>query len=251
MTEPGLHGGGGGGWTPVATRVILQGKAYPTAKITILVDGKVATLINADSQAVFKADLTTLTEGVYNFGLWAEDKEGLKSITYSFTVTITEGRTTTVSNIFLPPTIELEKVNLSKGEALKISGQTAPKSEITLSVESEQEIIKKTFAEQDGDWKYALDTGLLEEGAHTTRAKAETEDSLKSSYSKVLAFYIGKYATTEICAKADFNKDGKTNLVDFSIMLYWWGKYSPCADQNKSGKVDLPDFSILMYYWTG
>jgi len=40
-------------------------------------------------------------------------------------------------------------------------------------------------------------------------------------------------------------------LVDFSIMLYWWGKYNPGVDMNQDGIVNLPDFSILMYYWTG
>ena len=45
--------------------------------------------------------------------------------------------------------------------------------------------------------------------------------------------------------------NGKTNLVDFSILLYWWGKYNPAVDLNQDGIVNLPDFSILMYYWTG
>ena len=246
-------GGGGGGYIPstTAAKVILQGKAYPSAKITILIDGAVATLINADSLANFKTEITTLTAGVYTFGLWAEDKAGRRSITFSFTITVTKDMTTTVSNIFLPPTIELEKVNILKGEEIDILGQTAPESEITISIESSQELVKKTAATKGGDWKHTLDTSSLDEGAHTTRVKAETPEGLLSSYSKVLAFYIGKYGTTQVCPGADFNKDGRTNLVDFSILLYWWGKYNPCVDLNGDGIVNLPDFSILMYYWAG
>ena len=235
---------------PVVTKVVLQGKAYPGAKITVLIDGKVAALITADSLANFKAEITDITAGVWSFGLWAEDKEGRRSITFSFTVTVSAGMTTTISSIFIPPTIELDKVNVLKGETLNIFGQTAPESEITISVES-PEIVKKTKAGKEGDWDYPLDTSPLEEGSHTTRARAEDPTDLKSSYSKVLAFYVGKYRVAEICPKADFNKDGKTNLVDFSIMLYWWGKYNPCVDQNQDGIINLPDFSILMYYWTG
>lgn len=235
---------------PVVTKVVLQGKAYPLASITVLQDGKVATVIKADSGANFKVEITNITAGVYTFGLWAEDKEGRRSITFSFTVTVTSGRTTTVSGIFIPPTIELDKVNVLKGEILNIFGQTASESKITISVES-PEIVKTTKAEKDGDWKYPFDTSPLDEGSHTTRAKAESPEGLKSSYSKVLAFYVGKYTVAEIAPKADFNKDGKTNLIDFSIMLYWWGKYNPAIDQNRDGIVNLPDFSILMYYWTG
>ncbi len=243
-------GGGGGGATPSGTIVVLQGKAYPGAKITVLKDGQVATFITADSLANFKTELTTLTAGVWTFGLWAEDKNGRKSIVFSFTVTVTVNMTTTVSGIFIPPTIELDKVNISRGETINILGQTAPESKIIISVES-SEITKETKADAAGDWKYLFDTALLDEGAHTSRAKAQTSEGLLSSYSKVLSFYIGKYKVGEIAPKADFNKDGKTNLVDFSVLLYWWGKYNPAVDQNQDGIVNLADFSILMYHWSG
>jgi len=253
-TPPPAGGGGGGGGVyvppPTATKVIIQGKAYPNSSITILQDGKVVITTTADPLANFKVEITNITAGIWTFGIWAEDKEGRRSITFSFTTSVTAGMTTTVSGIFIPPTIDLNKVNVARGETLDIFGQTAPKSEITISVES-PEITKTTTSTQEGDWKYSLDTNPLDEGSHTTRAKAETPEGLLSSYSKVLAFYVGKYGIAEICPRADFNKDKKTNLIDFSIMLYWWGKYNPCVGMNGDGIVNLPDFSILMYWWTG
>ena len=252
---PPPSGGGGGGAVYIpppekVTKVVLQGKAYPSAVITVLQDGKVVTTEKVDSGANFKVVIKDITPGVWTFGLWAEDKEGRRSITFSFTTTVTKDMTTTVGGIFIPPTIELKKIRVARGETLDILGQTAPKSEVSISVES-PEITKKTEADEKGDWDYPFDTSPLTEGSHTTRAKAETPEGLLSSYSKVLGFYVGKFGVEEICPKADFNKDGKTNLVDFSIMLYWWGKYNPAVDQNQNGIVDLPDFSILMYWWTG
>ena len=245
-------GGGGGGYVPppTVTKVIIQGKAYPEAEITLLEDGKVLTTKKADPLANFKIEITDITAGVWTFSIWAEDKEGRRPITFSFTANVTKNMTTTVSGIFLPPTIELSKVNLQKGETLNIFGQTAPESEVSISVES-PEIVKKTEATKKGDWDYSLDTSPLDEGSHTTRAKAASPEGLLSSYSKVLGFYIGEGAPGVICPNADLNGDGKVNLVDFSILLYWWGRYNACADQNGNGRVDLPDFSIMMYYWTG
>ena len=49
----------------------------------------------------------------------------------------------------------------------------------------------------------------------------------------------------------DLNKDGKVNLVDFSILLYYWKTTHHEADINIDGIVDLADFSIMMYCWTG
>jgi len=246
-------GGGGGGFVPlpIETKVVLQGKAYPLAKITILKDGQVAQVIRADTNANFKTEIKNISAGIWNFSLWAEDLKGRRSITISFSVTILEGKITTISNIFIPPTIELEKTNVARGEELKIFGQTAPESQISIHVESSEEIVKMTKAKKTGDWEYRLDTNPLEEGMHTTRAKAESLEGLKSAFSSVLTFYVGKYGAKEICPRADFNKDGKTNLIDFSILLYWWGKSNACVDQNRDGIVNLPDFSILLYWWTG
>ncbi len=53
---------------------------------------------------------------------------------------------------------------------------------------------------------------------------------------------------------ADFNGDNRVDIIDLSILLYY---YDECGsgisrfDLNHSGCVDFPDVSILMYRWTG
>lgn len=52
----------------------------------------------------------------------------------------------------------------------------------------------------------------------------------------------------------DFNGDGKVNIVDLSILLFYYndkGSDLGCFDLDGNGVVDFPDISILMYYWTG
>jgi hypothetical protein len=50
---------------------------------------------------------------------------------------------------------------------------------------------------------------------------------------------------------ADLNCDGYVDIVDFSIMYYWFDKSNPPqrVDLSKDGKVDIYDFSIMAYYW--
>ena len=52
---------------------------------------------------------------------------------------------------------------------------------------------------------------------------------------------------------ADLNCDGKVNMIDFSILLYFWGTkppYSnPFVDMRHTGKIDARDFSIMLYEW--
>jgi len=252
-TETPTPAGGGGGVFRRA-KVVLQGKAYSSAKITILKDGQVVKVITADSQANFKSQIINLTTGTYTFGVWAEDNKGRKSVIVTFTKSVISGKTAVIGSIFLPPTVELEKNSLKKGETLNISGQTAPEGEISIFINSEriEEVVKKIKAERDGTWFYAFDTSILKDGSYTIRAKAALGGDLSSSYSKVLSFNIGKGVPFgKIYLNSDLNGDNKVNLVDFSIMMYYWGTDNAYCDQNGDGEVNLPDFSIMMYCWTG
>ena len=58
----------------------------------------------------------------------------------------------------------------------------------------------------------------------------------------------------EIIQSCDFNDDGKCNLVDLSIMLFFFERSGPSIaryDLNVNNRVDFPDVSVLMFYWTG
>jgi hypothetical protein len=51
--------------------------------------------------------------------------------------------------------------------------------------------------------------------------------------------------------RGDFNNDGKVNLQDLSMLLFYWGKppptNNPSIDLGHEGKIGLVDFSILLY----
>jgi hypothetical protein len=245
-------GGGGGGDIPPSTssKVVIQGMAYPNSSITVLQDGRVLATKVANSSANFNVEVANITPGICTFGIWAEDKQGRRSITFNFTTNVLSGMTTTISGIFLPPTIEIDKNSLQRGEILNILGQTAPQSEISISVGS-AEIVKETKAGIDGLYFYPFNTAPLEDGLHTARAKATSPAGLLSTFSQTLAFGIGK-EISGIVKKADITGDKKVNLVDFSILIYNWGvPKNTAADLNSDNKVNLVDFSIMLYNWTG
>ena len=56
-----------------------------------------------------------------------------------------------------------------------------------------------------------------------------------------------------VSKKGDLSGDNKVNLIDFSILAYWYKRPQPLAknDLNADGKVDLIDFSIMAFHWTG
>ena len=245
------------------TRVILEGWAYPDALVNVIKDGYFLASIRADSQARFKVEINDITPGNYTFGLWAEDKNKVRSINFTISFYVAPATTTMVNGILLPPTNILAKNLFLSGETLEVFGQAIPNGTIRIFIypdDPSKEIIKLiTSADINGDWNYFFDTKDLKKGSYRIKTKSESPQGLMSIFSNELSFEIksGSLLPEPIppvpgfCSGADFNQDGKVNLIDFSIMLYWWEGDNDCIDLNNTGKIDLTDFSILLYWWTG
>jgi len=252
-------GGGGGGVGSVSsspTAVNFSGRAYPASTVSILEDGQLAKTVMAGSDANFNASLSGLTSGNYTFAVYSEDNQGRRSSLDTFPVILTKGETTTVSNIFISPTIAVDKSEVVKGDNLVIFGQSAPGSDITISINSQQEIFVNAKADDTGAYLYNLNTNSLDLGQYITKSKAGLNGEL-SPFSEAVSFTVGAESIlnqSEGCSlKGDLNNDCHVNLVDFSIMAYWYNKANPPAniDLNNDGQIDLFDFSITAFYWTG
>ncbi|MGB7957295.1 MAG: DUF4215 domain-containing protein [Minisyncoccia bacterium] len=260
LPGPGPSPSGGGGYSggsyssPNPTEVIIKGKAYPGASVNILKDGATIGVIQADNSANFSFSTMNVSPGVATFGFWAQDSLGLKSIALTTTVTITANAATTISGESLPPTISIDKRQLQKGDTLTISGQSAPSVTVETYVHSGNNIVLTTSTDGGGNWKIFFNTKPLDNNAlHTVDADFVTTANgavARSEFSQSISFFLGSGGAGKSYL-ADLNGDGKVNLADFSILLYYWGTSTPLADLNGDGKVDLQDLSILLYYWTG
>jgi len=256
-TTIGGGGGGGGGYTPPSiTEVVFTGKAYPKSSVTLLKDAQIVATTIAGLDANFQISLSNISPGIYIFSLYSEDSKGNRSSLLTFPLSVTSGVTTNVSGVFIAPTIDVDKSEVKRGENIAIFGQSVPESDIVISVSSEEEFFTKTISDEDGIYLYNFDTSVLDYGSHYTKSKASKEN-LISGFSYSVNFQVGTKTvlkeTTKISEKGDLNNDKRVNLVDFSILAYWYQRPSPSAtvDLNNDGKVNLVDFSIMAYYWTG
>lgn len=255
-------GGGGGSITPVASGtagVTFSGRAYPTRTVTILKDAQVVATSIAGADATFQTTVSNLTAGNFIFSIYSEDNYGNRSALLSFPVSLTNGVTTNVTGIFLAPTISADKSEVRRGDTITLFGQSAPQSDIVISVNSEETYFGKTIADKSGIYLYNFDSSVLEYGSHSARSKSLIGNQLVSGLSPAVNFKVG---TRNILVQAvkktrvgDTNADTRINLVDFSIVAYWYRRPLSGngfkADLNNDGKVNLTDFSILAAHWTG
>lgn len=234
------------------TDVTVFGRAYPGATITVLRDGEVERVVEADASAQFDFTLADQTPGITTLGFWALDNAGRRSVTYAATFQVIQNAVTTLTGVLIPPTLAVVPEKVSPGETASFEGSALPNSQVFAYVDDAEEG-EETVVGTNGDWKIAYDTaGLTVEQFHTVKANyIDTENNdLKSGHSLITSFYVGN-RDVDTGMTADLNLDGSVNLTDFSILLFNWGASGGTADIDQDGTVSLPDFSIMLFYWTG
>lgn len=241
--------------TPSPTKVIFKGLAYPGSQVTLQQDGKILATVPADPTARFEIEVTGFVTGIYTFTIFAEDELGRVGRVSNFTISITQGATTTVNGIFLGPTIAADKASIKLAETVSLLGATAPSSEVTIFVSSEEERTFKTNAGGNGLWLKQFLGSDLGLGTHSMRVKAVAPSQEISAFSNTVSLSVTEAAPDPCDGKrpGDLNCDGKVNLRDFSIMLFYWKKKNPPhprVDINKDGVVNIRDLSILLFWWT-
>lgn len=257
ITIEGEEPPGGGGGVSVPATVAFQGYAYPKALVTFVKNGAIIGNTLSDSYGKFEKEIDT-GSGISTFGIWAKDKFGLNSTTTSVNIALQEGTKTTIANIILSPTIAANKSIATQGEKLVIYGSATPKSTIRIfNNYSPGQILSPVKAKDNGHWEYALDTLKLQPGEYSLKANAQLESlGLISAFSSNLLFNVEE----KKCYGSDLNNDGRVNVADFSILMFYWNKslsemknkpVNGCADTDGDGFINLVDFSVMMYRWTG
>ncbi len=258
-------GGGGGGGTIISKTGNLKmiGRAYPSAFITILKNGKVAGTQTADSNGDYEILIKSIPSNkIYNFGIYAQDDLGLLSPTLNYNLSINNNSVTEISNIYIPPTITLSSNTVCQGDSLKIYGSSYPNS-LIVNFTSPSFKTTSLSSDEEGHWTYSFDSTGYAAGKYFTKVKTVFAGGEQSEYSKELSFVITKKSIIPKppgppvppgeCNGADLNNDSRVDILDFSILMHYWKSKNPsnrCSDIDQDGIVNIYDFSVMMHYWT-
>jgi len=237
------------------TKISFTGIAYYLSQVEILRDGVLVSTTQAGTDARFTYNFDVSTPGTYMYTFIAIDDKGVRSTLFTIPVTIGKSVIVQISNVFIAPSVVLDKIQVLEGDRLQISGQTTPDSDVEIYISS-QEIVVHTRTDSSGHYSYSFNTIGMDEGEHFVQIRV-TYQGETSSYSEKIRFFVGNKNILQqpqgTCSKSDLNGDCRVNLTDFSIEAYWFEKSNPPAkyDFNNDGQVDISDFSIMAYYWTG
>lgn len=249
--------------------VEFHGVAAPDVPVTVTRGTTELITVRAAADATFDITLSDQPAGQQTYVVSATDAQNHALAPVTFALNLVVGGTTIVNGVFLGPSIAIDATTVQLGGTVTVSGTTAPSSNVTISIQS-ADVQYTVTAGSTGAWSKAIDTDDVGEGTHSLRARATTTTNVISAYSTSLTFTVTAVPSPgeqpvpgepepepeekPSPKRADLDEDEKIDLVDFSILLYYWKQKNPAnprADINKDGIVDLTDFSIMLYQWTG
>jgi hypothetical protein len=187
------------------------------------------------------------------YTLYAIDKAGGRSIILNYPIVVKKGYVTQVSGIRFAPTISADKVEVKKDGNITIFGYALPNVPIDLVIGGIKDQTFNIVSKNDGKYQTTLTLTDFIKGNYNIHVNYKNDKRI----SKVIQFTIGDVnilsADLSTNIPGDCNADQVINLIDFSVMAFWYGKDNPprCVDTNSDNVINLIDFSILAFYWTG
>ena len=275
-------GGGGGGWYPSGlgqifgqdqsrereeAMVIISGETHPDGKVNVFSEsGKILASTDTDSSGFFEVLISDISVGEHTFGAWSEDDRANRSIAKSVSAGVSRETKTYISGLVLPSTIASDRSDVKIGDKANIFGYTLPRVEVELVLKGPDGTETKRTLKTDrhGLWNFSFNTAGVLFGDYLVYTRFYKEDGKNIDSAKIRVNVGGKNKFIPFspgvgyAGRGDFNEDRRVDLVDFSMLIYWYKKELPLnnekileIDLSKNGIVNLRDFSILAYYWTG
>lgn len=236
------------------TAVRFSGRAYSNAQVILLKDGQEISSVVATKDAYFTITLPEKVAGEALYTLYARDLASGKSLFLNFPLKVHEGFLTYLDGILFAPTINTDKTESVQGDYLRIFGYAIPKG--NMEIEFKNNSFVKTFilsSKTDGTYDISVPLLGMQKGDYIVSIKYKDDKRI----SKLVNFKVGEKNVLNNenipNVPGDCNKDSIINLIDFSVLAFWYGKENPpiCVDTNRDGQINLTDFSILAFYWTG
>jgi hypothetical protein len=241
---------GGGGYVavpeiiPPAGNFIVSGRVYPNAVVLVTEAGDGEQVVRRSATAspvgVFNLEVESDTPAAHIYGVTVKDKNGRLSQTKIFNADFTKLDEIT-KTIFMPPTIDVARAVMTKGDFVKVVGFANPNARIRIQVDNN--ISYETRADAQGAYAILINTARLDLGSHTLQARQlNTATGKYSDPSLSRNFLVSSLAVP----RADLNDDGQIDAKDLSMFNSLYKKQDKLVDLNDDGKINATDLSIFL-----
>ena len=237
---------------PVTRSIQFSGYAYPSAQLTLLSreqeDFSIIPLaqgISVKDDGKFFVEITNVSLGNYRYALKANDNFGIAAQSRFFDID-TSFEIENKIEVLMPPTVNISRTVIRKGDFLIVTGSMFPESKIKFEIDGELGKEEADYLSL-GTYKIQISTADMSLGKHTISVMQEFPEGEKISDFSILK----NFSVSDISVlSADLNGNGRVDIGDWSIFLTRWNSndtvIKETIDFNGDGKVDVSDFSMFI-----
>lgn len=264
-STPPFSGGGGGFSSGVPSftdatetnSILISGKYVPKMTVEVLSSGNVLSSIVVPDSGEFSLKVSHLKSGVYSLLLTVSDpsfKDKQYQSSLSYTVYVSDASETYISDVIFPPLFSPVKTSFKLGSLFELYGKALPQSSIIAYIDGKK--IGTTVSASDGTFLVKALTEKVGKRSLVFKYGAPLE-AVPSGKTQTITVYSQNSkddSSRFVCgSRVDFSLDCRINIVDFSVLAYWYKRsnFPEKYDLNGDGKIDIKDFSIMAYHWTG
>ena len=236
--------------------VNISGHTSPNSFVVLTESSAVIGTTLSSGVGFFSFPVTGLNPGAHTFSISSTDEDSRSTSVSTLNLFLISGSLTTVTGILLSPSIEINVVEIDPGQTVTVSGAALPNAQINIFLEAPLRSYVAT-TDASGDWTFTIsgtETSTLTPGQYQVYTNVQDSVGTQSITSPTVNFQVKSPDSSNpapACniSHGDLNCDTRTNLVDFSILLFHWQTNHKVADINSDNKVNLTDFSIMMFYF--
>jgi hypothetical protein len=232
-----------------ATNIIVAGLAAPQMSITLLKDGQRVGSGVVKPNGEFQITVSGMASGMYTMQVVGETVTGEYIRSKTFPIRVVADSTTKVSYVYLPAIGSVSETDVE----YVVRGMSLPLSTVTIW-QGDTALPYSASVGIDGMYEIRIPKTVFP--APTTVTIMTERDTIKTtSESFVIATKEEAPVTAadDCSLPFDITGDCRANVIDFVIARSWFLKQvqDDSFDYNKDGKLDLVDFSIMAFHWTG
>lgn len=237
--------------------VDISGYGSPDAFVIMTEGGNVVGTTVSSGTGFFNFPLTGLDPGPHSYAFTATDQLNLTTSSATLSLFLIASSITTYTGLLLSPTISINKAAIDPGETITVNGTAKPNSQVNVFLQAPLRSYLVTSA-NDGTWSFTIssaETTTLTPGTYQVYTIVQDGVGAQSIASPTVTFQVNSPDSSNPpppcdISHGDLNCDSRTNLTDFSILLFHWQTNHKVADINGDGHVNLTDFSIMMFYFS-
>ena len=210
--------------------LVVTGFTAPGTFITLGENGAVIATSLSAGDGSYTLSVSGLSSSGHVFTISGTDSHNLTTAITTETVYTLPQTVTTVSDVLLSPTIQVAPPTIAPGDVLTISGSAKPLTTVNVFTESPL-VAYAVTSDVNGDWTYQLaaaTTQTYQPGQYRAYANAQENSGTQSITSNTVNFTVALPPNTDNpppdcdISHGDLNCDNKTNLTDFSIMMFYF-----------------------------